>query len=206
MATDKKGVLLSSKGNFVRKVNNIKEKTVSPFSKNVSSKYAEKLSKKGALSYSKDNISCYIKNLITGTTIEFDLIPEEFSETNVATYDQHNIRGRSSPIQGYSNSGPRNISYMVQIHDDCCTNGIVDTVNKLRALSYPEYGGSIVPPKCYIRFGDMLSIKAVVINVNVTWRKPYRNGTFINADVSLDFIEIIDKPRSASEVEGGKYE
>lgn len=151
----------------------------------------------------KDTINCYIKNFVTGSTIEFELIPEEITDNYSATFDQQDIRGRSNPIQGYNSSGPRTISYTIQLHDDYCKTGILDTVNKLRALTYPEYGGVIIPPKCYVRFGNMIGTKAITTSVGVTWKKPYRDGIFINADVTLEFTEVLENPKSASQIEGG---
>lgn len=154
--------------------------------------------------YTKDKINCYIKNLVTGTTIEFELIPETVSDNNSASFDAQDIRGRSNPIQGYNTSGPRTVSFSIQLHDDYCKDGILTTVNKLRALTYPAYGGGVTPPSCYVRFGKMIRMKAVVTSVSVQWNKPYRNGVFTQAEVSLDFTEIRNKSLSASNIEGGK--
>lgn len=156
------------------------------------------------MAVTRETISCYIRNLITNTNIEFELIPEEFTETNSATFDPHNIRGRSSPLQGYNSSGPRTLNYTLQLYDDYCKDGILLTVNKIKALTYPEYGGAIIPPKCYIRFGGMINMQGVVSNVSVNWKKPFRKGIFINADVSIDITEVVDKPKSAYEIETGK--
>ena len=154
--------------------------------------------------YAKDKISCYVKNLLTGTTIEFELIPESVTDSNSASFDPQDIRGRSTPIQGYNNSGPRTVSYTVILHDDYCKDGILKTVNALRALTYPAYGGSVTPPTCYVRFGKMIKMKAITNSVSVNWMTPYRDGVFTRAEVTLDFIEVRGSSLGASSVEGGK--
>lgn len=159
----------------------------------------------GVASFVKDNIECYVRNNLTGKNIEFELIPEEISESLAAAFDPQEIRGRSNPIQGYNNSGPRSVEFTVTLHDDYCKDGILNVVNSLKALEYPLYNSYVVPPNCYVRIGKMIRMQAICTGVNVTWKKPYRQGYFINADVSLSFSEVRSNPQDASEVEGGEF-
>ena len=148
----------------------------------------------------KDYIPCYVINLLTGGKIEFDCEPDEITDTNSNQFDPQDIRGRSSPYQGYNNSGPRSISFNVILHDDLCKEGVLNTVNHLRSLTYPNYGGVLIPPKCLVRIGDMIHCKAVINDVSVVWQKPYRNGVYLVADVTINATEVVDTPFSANEI------
>lgn len=157
-------------------------------------------SNKKVYALNKEYIPCYIINLLTGGKIEFECEPEEISDANSAQFDPQDVRGRSSPYQGYSSSGPRTISFSVMLHDDLCKEGILNTVNHLRSLTYPNYGGVLTPPKCLVRVGDMIHCNAIVNDVSVSWQKPYRNGTYVAAEVSLNLTEVVDTPYSSSEI------
>lgn len=159
----------------------------------------------GRIYLPKHPITAVIVNLITGSVIELVHIPEEVEEANSSSFSEVNIQGRSSPILGYEGSGPRTVSFTIQLHDDYCPEGIVKTVQKLKALTYPYYAPSLIrPPKCYVRLGNFLKIIGVCNDVSVNWKKPYRDGVFIYADVSLSFKGAVEFPFSADEVEGGR--
>lgn len=148
----------------------------------------------------KDYIPCYIINTVTGGTIEFDCEPDEISDTVSAQFDPQEIRGRSSPYQGYNSSGPRTLSFSLILHDDLCKEGILNTINRLKSLVYPGYGGVLSTPACLVRIGDMIHMKAIVSDVGVSWQKPYRNGVYLLAEVSLTLSEVVDTPHSASDI------
>lgn len=156
---------------------------------------------KNVYSTVKEYIPCYIINLVTGTRIEFDITPDSIEDSNNASFDSQSIRGRSSPYQGYSESGPRTISYSVTLHHDLCKDGLLNTVNKLKALTYPEYGGILQLPLCLVRLGDMIHCKAIVGDVGVSWQKPIRDGIYLVADISISFTEVVDTPYGAGEIE-----
>lgn len=154
----------------------------------------------------KETIECYIINLITDSRIEFELTPEEVSDSVSAQYDETVPRGRSNPILGYNSSGPRTVSYTIPLHDDYCKEGILATVNKLQALAYPIYHtGSIQAPTALIRLGKMVNTTGVCTEVGVTWKKPYRDGVYLNADVSLTFTETLSTPKGAVDIESGEF-
>lgn len=150
-----------------------------------------------------ERLPFYIINLITNTRITFSILPEDISESNQAQFDEQSIRGRSSPLRGYNTSGPRNVSYSLELHDDYCEGGILATVNKLKALSFPTYDGIVIPPKCYIRIGNMIGMTAVTSSVSVSWKPPFRNGVYLCASVSLDFSEVVTVPYGARDIERG---
>ena len=148
----------------------------------------------------KDYIPCYIINLVTGGTIEFDCEPDEINDTTSTQFDPQEIRGRSSPYQGYNSSGPRVVSFELVLHDDLCKEGLLSTVNRLRSLAYPGYGGVLSAPACLVRIGDMIHMKAIINDVGVVWQKPYRNRIYLVANVSLTLSEVVDTPHSASDI------
>lgn len=148
----------------------------------------------------KDYIPCYVINTVTGGTIEFDCEPDEINDTISAQFDPQEIRGRSSPYQGYNSSGPRTVSLELVLHDDLCKEGVLNTVNRLRSLVYPGYSGVLIAPSCLVRIGDMIHMKAIVNDVGVVWQKPYRNGVYLVANVSLTFSEVVDIPHSAFDI------
>ena len=156
---------------------------------------------KKAYAAAKDTIPCYIINLVTNSKIEFECTPESVSDNNSAQFDSQEIRGRSSPYQGYSGSGPRSLSYNIVLHEDLCKEGLINTINKLKALTYPEYGGVLLTPKCLIRLGNMIHCQATVSDVSITYQKPHRDNIYVYAEVDLSFSEVVDKPYSASEIE-----
>lgn len=159
---------------------------------------------KSVYSPNKDYIPCYVINILNGRQIVFDCEPEEISDNVNANFDAQEIRGRSSPYQGYNTSGPREISFSVTLHDDLCKLGLLNTVNLLKALCYPDYySGYLKAPKCRVRVGDMISCYAICTGVDVNWQKPYRNNIYTTADISLTFSEVVDVPFSYSEIESG---
>lgn len=157
-------------------------------------------SNKKVYTLNKEYIPCYIINILTGGKIEFECEPEEISDSNSNQFDPQEIRGRSSPFQGYNSSGPRSISFSVMLHDDLCKEGILNTVNHLRSLTFPNYGGVLTPPKCLVRIGDMIHCNAIVNDVSVSWQKPYRDNVYVAAEVSINLSEVVDTPYSSSEV------
>ncbi|AWD93029.1 hypothetical protein HSE3_gp077 [Bacillus phage vB_BceM-HSE3] len=151
----------------------------------------------------RDPITGLVYNMNTGTKFEFPAMPDEISDNENAQFEDQAIAGRSAPIFNYSSSGPRSVSFSITLHDDYCKDGILATVNKFKALVYPSYRELIASPKCYIRIGDFIRCICVVESVDVTWKKPYRNGIYIVADVNISLKEVADVPYSTHEIEGG---
>lgn len=154
-------------------------------------------------SYLDSEIEFFITNLNTGTKIRFGISPESVSDSFSAQFDDEFVRGRSSPFKGYSGSGPRDISFSLKLYADYCPEGIVQTVRMLRALAYAEKDGVIRPPRCYFSLGTFMQITGVPTSVNVIWEKPYKEGIYSFATVSLSIQEVEEKSRIASEVETG---
>jgi hypothetical protein len=52
-----------------------------------------------------------------------------------------------------------------------------------------------------IRIGKFISMTAVPMSVSVEWKKPYKDGIYLFADVSLSFNEVEKTSSYAMEVE-----
>lgn len=161
----------------------------------------------------KDDFSLYIRNEATGTTINFDLVPEDFSESFSSSFESQDIMGRSAPIVGWSSSGPHSVSLTLTLHAEIegGTDKLKDKINKLVALTYPVYSGdAITPPKCFIRVGKMVGMYGYIESVSVSWEKPYSEQIFRKAEVSIDVNEIANNASEcldAVQVEaGGLYQ
>ena len=178
------------------KVNSYKSDLVSTSSRTVQ--------KRNPKSIIVDSIPCYIINLNTSTKIEFNLTPEEISESNSTSIDEQVPKGRSSPIIGYTSTGPNELSFTISLCDDYLDESIDVVVRKLKALIFPLYNTMIYTPKALVRIGSFINFTGVPTSVDVTWKKPYRNGLYIYADVSLAFTEVTDKALDSKDIEGGK--
>jgi len=156
-------------------------------------------------------IDSYVINDITGSIIRFKLLPDEVSESYSAEFEDVPIMGRSSPYVSYSLGGPKEISLSLILHDDYCIGGnILDTVNKFKALAYPNYEDQVIePPKCFLRIGDFIKLLGVCSSVDVSWEKPIRvdkdtgESFYAKADVSLSLRNVVKVPFSADQVERG---
>lgn len=146
-------------------------------------------------------IECYVINRLTGTKIVFGISPDEVTESNSAQFDDADIRGRSSPFKQYSQTGPRSVSFTIQLYADYCPMGIVQTVNAVKALVYPRYTDVIEAPHAYFKIGKFMALDGVVNSVSVSWRKPFRDGYYLFADVSIDMDEVRSVAQSVEEVE-----
>lgn len=152
--------------------------------------------------YTIDKIPCYTKNLVTGTTTIFDLVPEIVTDNHVANFEDQVTKSRPSPFKAYASSGPRNVSFSVVISQDYCQNGILKTVNQLQALVIPELKGSYVDsPRCLVRIGDIININAVCINVSVEWETPYKENVYHKATVTMSFDEVENNVKFAKDWE-----
>lgn len=137
-------------------------------------------------------MTCYIHNMTTGTTITFPAYPEDLSEGYATTFNSTDVMGRSAPYLAYANNAARTVSYSVVLHDDICDN-MMSVVEQIKSLVYPIYHGSIVqPPYCRVKFGQMVSMYAVVDSVDFSWSDTVieDNQHFSKVEVSFSFTEL----------------
>lgn len=137
-------------------------------------------------------ITCYIVNKITDEVIKFPAYPTEMSESYSSSYTQTDIVGRSSPYFSFGGNPARSFDFPLTIQEDIVKDMTL-LVEKLKALVYPNYVGSIVqPPYCYVKFGDMLSCYAIVESISFSWGETILDGSqhFSKCDVSFSFQEM----------------
>lgn len=142
-----------------------------------------------------------IVNLTTNTTIYLPTPPEDISDSVSVSIDEESVLGRSVPYVGYNNTSNRSISFSVTLHEDYCPSGVEATVNALKALEYPLYYSFTVPPKCYVNLANGIKCTAVCTSVDVVFKGPMRNNSYLMAEVSLKFDGAADVPFSADIVE-----
>ena len=153
-----------------------------------------------------DSVIMYISNLVSGTTMEMDVSPTSFSESNKSNFDGQEIRGRSSVIHGYNSTGPRTVSMSFTLYDDYCYYGLKNTINFINGLMFPSYAaGFVTPPQAYVKYGNMISMRCF-ITADVTYDGPLREGMQISAAINLTLTEIRNDSMSVHQVEqGGQY-
>lgn len=165
----------------------------------------------------KKNIKLLMRKLHGGEEhVSLDMeqvtLPESVSDSYSANYGEVNALGRSSPMIDYANGGPREISFSVILREDKTPEGldIIDVVNILRSMAYPEYRENdfVDPPLIIFMLGDILNIRGVCNSVEVSWEGPYGETSkgrtaYFDAEVSLSFQEVPRNVRSASDILGG---
>ena len=122
-----------------------------------------------------DYITCYIYNLITDERIQFRTIPDGVNENYSAEWTSQDIMGRSAPYLAYMGNPARTADYSVLLDRNIMGDpSFQNTINQCKKLVYPKYtgGGIVVPPYCYVRFGGMVKMFAVVESVGVSWSGP----------------------------------
>ena len=150
--------------------------------------------------------TCFIKNLITGTTIELRSgMPEGLSDSASASYEPANIRGRSNQIQGYSETEARNVSFDYMFHEELEPEGLLTVIARIKALEYPGYSSVVEPPKCYLRLGNVVRGTFICTSADVSYDEAsgVRGDFYLGANVSFNFTETNDIARSAAEIEDG---
>lgn len=143
-------------------------------------------------------VTCFVRNMLTQDIIYFKAPPDSISETFSASFDPTEVRGRSAPYYGYAGNDARSVSYSVTLLEDVLGDAYMSTINKLRALVYPEYSGSLViPPCCKIQLGDMVKASStnvfIVNSVGVEWSGVFLEGSnhYSQAEISFDLTEVV---------------
>lgn len=157
------------------------------------------------VSYDREHFNSYIKNLITGSMIEFEL-PRGLSDNIAAEFENTPIRGRSMPFHGYSSTSDRTISISLPIQADFCKEEFDVTINKLRALNYPGYSNEVQPPICYVRLGNVIHDTFIINSVGVSYGDdgPFRDNKYTYAEVSLELVWVPSSVPSVTDIEAGK--
>lgn len=159
----------------------------------------------------KHPIDLYIKSVggdyDTGVEVRLKLPPESIDDSYSANFPTTSMQGRSSPIYGYGDGGPRTVSFSIVLYEEFIDGDkdIIDVVNELKSLSYPEYRGRVIAPRAIVKLGGMVNIIGVCSSVGVNWQLPYGETSrgrvsYLHADVSLSFDEVKPIPSSASDI------
>lgn len=137
-------------------------------------------------------ITCYILNKLTDTVIKFPAYPTDVNESFSAEFNQKEVMGRSAPYFSFGGNGSRGVSYSVKVSDDICSD-LMGLVNSIKGLIYPKYYGSIVqPPFCYVKFGEMISMTAIVESVDFSWGETILENSqhFSVVEINFSFQEM----------------
>lgn len=148
-----------------------------------------------------DLITCYIYNMLNNQKIQFKTLPEDINESYSAEWQQTDIMGRSAPYIAYISNPARSVDYSVVLNRDILGDeGYKNTIDGLKKLVYPNYvGNSIVAaPYCYVRFGYIVKMFAVVESVSLSWsgtiigdeNSNANEAMYSQCECSLSFIEL----------------
>lgn len=137
------------------------------------------------------------------------LYPEQVFDTMTASFSSTNILGRSAPIYTYSTSGPRTVSFNLEVHRDMLNDvnltnmtflgkkidpeeTINELINTLEASVLPKYVDAtkaVNPPIVSVRLGKDIYIKGVCTNCTHTFKGPIRQEHYLQCDLSLSIME-----------------
>lgn len=125
-----------------------------------------------------------------------------------ANFKSENILGRSSAFYSYSNSSGRSFTFNLKIHEEICLYYTGLTVMQLGdyilSLEYPEYDSFIVrPPIVAFSIGKLYpGLRGVIVQAEVNYSGPYRNGLPTVLETSFSIQEITDVALSANVIAG----
>jgi len=159
---------------------------------------------------------------------DFIHIPEQINETIETNYNEITIIGRSSPIQGYSDTGARTVSFDLTFvateldaanEVDAIRRQVFEKMRFLQSFAFPEYDGNVMKPphRIQIIIGSFLNIVGILQSVPLVWRAPYGIGQSdardqgsgnrvlapnypMVADINLTVIETLAIPLSFEQV------
>ena len=154
--------------------------------------------------------------------------PDTISDSMGSAWTSSNSLGRSAPVYTYANSGPRTVSFTLQLHRDMMDDANQQATgvrNDLRLLEGEDYVDSLVralqsialpaynvdnkavePPLVAVRIGRQIFVKGVVSQaIGLTYTKPIlANGKY--AQVSLQLVVNEVDPYDATTVyKNGSY-
>ena len=140
--------------------------------------------------------------------------PESITDNMGSSFNQTTALSRSAPVFTYANSGPRSVTFNLELHRDMVndlnitagntnlksnvvsqTDDYVDTlIKELQSIALPRYNvnnRAVVPPRVAVRFGNELFISGVVnTTVQCTYSKPIlSNGKYAKVTISFAVSE-----------------
>ena len=155
-------------------------------------------------------ITNYIYLYHTDKFIIIPEYPESITDNMGSSFNQTTALSRSAPVFTYANSGPRTVTFNLELHRDMVndlnitagntnlksnvvsqTDDYVDIlIKELQSIALPRYNvnnRAVIPPRVAVRFGNELFISGVVTStITCTYGKPIlSNGKY--AKVSIGF-------------------
>ena len=155
-------------------------------------------------------ITNYIYLYHTDKFIIIPEYPESITDNMGSSFNQTTALSRSAPVFTYANSGPRSVTFSLELHRDMVndlnstagntnlrsnvvsqTDDYVDIlIKELQSIALPRYNvnnRAVIPPRVAVRFGNELFISGVVTStITCTYGKPIlSNGKY--AKVSIGF-------------------
>ena len=140
--------------------------------------------------------------------------PETITDNMGSSFNQTTALSRSAPVFTYANSGPRSVTFSLELHRDMVndlnitagntnlksnvvsqTDDYVDIlIKELQSIALPRYNvnnRAVIPPRVAVRFGNELFISGVVnTTVQCTYSKPIlSNGKYAKVTISFAVSE-----------------
>ena len=140
--------------------------------------------------------------------------PETITDNMTSTFTPTQALSRSAPVFTYANSGPRTVTFNLELHRDMVndlnitagntnlksnvvsqTDDYVDIlIKELQSIALPRYNvnnRAVIPPRVAVRFGNELFISGVVNStISCTYSKPIlSNGKYAKVSISFTVSE-----------------
>lgn len=145
-----------------------------------------------------------------GTYLYIPVWPDTISDKIDTSFNEENALSRSAPVITYSNSGPRTVTFDLELHRDMMdeaninlaklkledTEDYIDyLIRSLQAISLPTYHAGnkeVEPPMVAIRFGNDIFVKGVVSSgIGVEYKKPIlTNNKYALCNISFSVTEV----------------
>lgn len=145
--------------------------------------------------------SSYFQRIEPGekhTLAYLPVIPQEFSDSNSATWSSVSMMGRSVDYQIYSGSS-RTVSFTLQLHQELyndtvgtTTDNIYNLVQLIESCNYPFYSSNnwAGPPQVVFKIGEQFYIKGILESCTTNWKAPFDDkGRYMCCDLSVSVKE-----------------
>ena len=131
--------------------------------------------------------------------IAMPFIPDSVSYNYNANFTSQSFLGRKSPIFIYSNGSKKAYSFSIAMNEDILDSvtimkdgqkkkpiDLIELVDNIKMLSYPvkTINGIVSFPQTFFQVGLLSGYG--IIQTSIEWKKPFRNGHYINVSISFD--------------------
>lgn len=133
-------------------------------------------------------------------SIKIPVVPQSLSYSYSPNIVSQNVLGRMSPIHVYAGGSGEKYSFTVTLHEDLIKKSTIDKsimefVDDIKSLSYPNISklGLVQDyPRVLFQLGDISAW--VLVETNVTWNKPFRDGKYILAEIAFNLTVVETLP------------